>query len=80
MLISGEDPDLDACETEVSDGVWDTVLQLVFNGGGAEEGQVFLDVFVDLIHSFVAVHQRSAAPSVHYSLLQRSVDVDIEML
>lgn len=39
LLVSSENPDLNVCQREDSDGLWDAFLQLVLYSCGTEELQ-----------------------------------------
>lgn len=54
-FITGSDPDFDPRLLEVSDCFWDAVLESILNGSRAKEHQFALDLFANLVDTFLAI-------------------------
>ena len=58
LLVAREHPDLDPSVGQVADGLRDADLQLVLNGGGAEQEHVLLDQLARCVDLLAAVDDR----------------------
>mmetsp|Transcript_16366 Transcript_16366/g.22691 ORF Transcript_16366/g.22691 Transcript_16366/m.22691 type:complete len:297 (+) Transcript_16366:387-1277(+) len=55
LLVSSEHPNIHVGFSQVSNGIWDTILQLVFNSCGTDEDEFLLDQLGDFFHLVLSV-------------------------
>ena len=57
MLVTSQDPDLNASCGQVCNALWHAILQLVFNGGGTQQDHVLLNLFIHSLQFVITVLQ-----------------------
>ena len=64
LFVTSQDPDLEACTSQVGDSLWNTILQLVLDGSRSNQRHSYLDLFIHLGQPFLAVLKSNAATDV----------------